>query len=153
MISKNEKPLFIFDLDGTLCKIEHRLHFVKNGNSDWNSFYKSCHMDKINSNVAKIFHNLIKSGSEIWIFSGRSDMVRRETEQWLRENDLHINLNLTMRNNGDYTPDDELKKSWYLNMLDIDKERLVAVFDDRKRVVDMWRSLGVTCLQVNQGDF
>ena len=27
------------------------------------------------------------------------------------------------------------------------------VLDDRKQVVDMWRSLGLTCLQVADGDF
>ena len=27
------------------------------------------------------------------------------------------------------------------------------VLDDRNRVVEMWRSLGLTCLQVADGDF
>ena len=34
-----------------------------------------------------------------------------------------------------------------------DRARLVAVFEDRKRVVDMWRENGVTCYQVAPGDF
>ena len=34
-----------------------------------------------------------------------------------------------------------------------DKYNILAVFDDRNRVVDMWRSLGLTCLQVYYGNF
>jgi hypothetical protein len=35
----------------------------------------------------------------------------------------------------------------------IDRERLVGAFDDRQRVVDMWRRNGITCFQVAPGDF
>ena len=34
-----------------------------------------------------------------------------------------------------------------------DEYRVLVVLDDRKQVVDMWRSLGLTCLQVAEGDF
>ena len=30
---------------------------------------------------------------------------------------------------------------------------IVCVFDDRQKVVDMWRELGLTCMQVDKGDF
>lgn len=38
-------------------------------------------------------------------------------------------------------------------MLLVDRDRLVAVFDDRARVVRMWRKAGITCFQVAPGDF
>lgn len=34
-----------------------------------------------------------------------------------------------------------------------DQYRVLVVLDDRKQVVEMWRSLGLTCLQVAEGDF
>ena len=34
-----------------------------------------------------------------------------------------------------------------------DGERLIAVFEDRDRVVAMWRDAGVPCFQVAPGDF
>lgn len=34
-----------------------------------------------------------------------------------------------------------------------DEYRVLVVLDDRKQVVDMWRSLGLTCLQVAEGNF
>jgi len=58
-----------------------------------------------------------------------------------------------MRRSGDFTPDDVLKKQWLDSMLPEDRERLVCVFDDRDRVVKMWRDNGVTCLQVAPGEF
>ena len=50
-------------------------------------------------------------------------------------------------------PDEELKSYWYLSLSEEDKKRLVAVFDDRTKLVKMWRSLGVACFQVAEGDF
>lgn len=58
-----------------------------------------------------------------------------------------------MRVEGDYTPDDVLKRQWLDFMLDEDLARLVAVFDDRASVVQMWRNAGITCLQVAEGGF
>ena len=60
---------------------------------------------------------------------------------------------LTMRHEGDYTADDLLKKQWIDRMLIDDRMRLVAAFDDRARVVKMWRDSGVACFQVADGEF
>ena len=49
-----------------------------------------------------------------------------------------------------FTPDDVLKQNW-LN--DLDKKDILCVFDDRQKVVDMWRNNGISCFQVAPGDF
>lgn len=100
---------------------------------------------------------LLAQGAEIWVFSGRSDRVQRKTILWLMQNTLlppsTIYDILVMRPEGDHRPDDELKQVFVDNMLHEDRDRLVAVFDDRKRVVDMWRKNGIACFQVADGDF
>lgn len=100
---------------------------------------------------------LLASGAEVWVFSGRSDVVRAETVVWLGKNTgwyRHPDTPaLIMREDGDFTPDDQLKLGWLNNMLPEDRERLVAVFEDRDRMVKMWREQGLTCLQVAPGDF
>ena len=50
-----------------------------------------------------------------------------------------------------FTPDWVLKK----DMLDehVDINDVFLVFDDRDRVVKLWRSLGLTTFQVADGDF
>lgn len=154
------KPLYIFDLDGTLALIQHRRHFVERPKKeqDWKAFYAACVDDEPNDPVIETMERLRRSGAEVWIFSGRSDEVKAQTVKWLANQtsltswDLEDPL-LMMRQAGDYTPDDVLKKSWYDNMLICDKARLVAVFEDRDRMVNMWRATGVPCFQVAEGEF
>lgn len=148
------KPLYIFDLDGTLANCEHRRHFVTGKKKDWRSFYESCGMDTIVSQVASIAYALFNSGNELWLFSARDEMVIARTNGWLSENDLdHLFNRMLFRKEGDSTPDERLKESWLASMKPEDRTRLVAVFDDRKKVVDMWRRNGVFCFQVDEGIF
>lgn len=156
------KPLYIFDLDGTLALIDHRRHFVEDkNNQDWDSFYKACVDDKPNQAIINIFNSLYLATdgygedlADIKIFSGRSDIVRKETEDWLETlTEYTEKCELKMRKHGDYTPDQILKKQWYEELPKSDKDRLQCVFDDRQKVVDMWRSLGITVCQVAEGKF
>ena len=154
------KPLYIFDLDGTLALIEHRRHFVERsrGEQDWKAFYAACDKDAPNDPVIDTMERLREAGADIWIFSGRSDEVREKTIQWLANQTTFMTWDLdgpmlTMREGGDYTPDDVLKKRWLDDMLISDKARLVAVFEDRDRMVTMWRGAGVPCFQVAAGEF
>lgn len=154
------KPLYIFDLDGTLALIEHRRRFIEcdRKDQDWTSFYAACNKDEPNEPVIRVMESL-RMFADVWIFSGRSDEVKTETVNWLC---MHTSLNpwgleggglLTMRRHGDYTADDVLKKQWLDSMLVDDRKRLVAAFDDRARVVKMWRDAGVPCFQVAAGEF
>ena len=58
-----------------------------------------------------------------------------------------------MRPSGDTTPDDVLKLNWLKEGMFGNKADIMAVFDDRNKVVDMWRSEGITCFQVAEGNF
>jgi len=60
-----------------------------------------------------------------------------------------------MRPDGDMTPDDIFKEK-VLHIIQEQIGGIDLVFDDRNRVVDMWRSHGIPVLQVTdrvQGDF
>ena len=154
------KPLYIFDLDGTLALIEHRRKYVERprGEQDWKAFYAACVDDHPNDPVIDTMERLRAAGADVWIFSGRSDEVRAQTVKWLADKTTFMSWELggpmlTMRQAGDYTPDDVLKKRWLDDMLVSDKARLVAVFEDRDRMVKMWRAAGVPCFQVAEGEF
>jgi hypothetical protein len=163
------KPLYIFDLDGTLALIDHRRHLVADKKKQrWDEFYRACVDDKPNLPVFKILNSLKSvsyangadipiSGADILIFSGRSQLVHCETIDWLKNfidsPYVPILTTIRMRPLFNYMPDDMLKKYWYDELLQQDKDRLVCIFDDRQKVVDMWRSIGVTCLQVAPGNF
>lgn len=142
----------IFDLDGTLANIEHRLHFIKHGNSNWDDFFAACTEDTPNWPICSIFENLALNGYRMWIFSGRSDAVREETKKWLKLHAVEPEK-LFMRKAGDHQPDDQLKQSWIDNLTKWEKDDILCAFDDRQRLVDMWRKNGITCLQVAEGNF
>ena len=176
-------PLYIFDLDGTLADLKHRRHFVEKprcmdcgtrtgavtcGNCgltrpdgapawrpNWDAFHAACVNDTPIKPVVDLFTDLERM-CEVRIWSGRMDTVRHQTVDWLAK---HLGLHsgwaarLTMRPAGDYTPDDVLKESWLHAMNPADRARLVMVFDDRDRVVNMWRRNSVVCAQVAPGDF
>lgn len=124
----------------------------------WDKFYEACDMDLPNVPVIKVLNNL-RLLNDVYIFSGRSVAVKAKTIDWISrytsfsENELKEEPFLRMRNIKDFTPDEDLKRSWYEELSFSDKKRLVAVFDDRNKVVNMWRSLGVPCFQVADGNF
>lgn len=124
---------------------------------DWPGFYAACVNDTPNIPVVSILDALAQLGNDVLIWSGRSAEVRPETIDWLyRYTGLameHIERILTMRPEGDYTPDDKLKMQWLEAMSPADRSRLVGVFDDRDKMVRAWRAAGVTCLQVAPGNF
>lgn len=152
------KPLYIFDLDGTLADIRHRRHYVERPRErqDWRSFHAACRHD---SPVVAVIQTMeaLRRFADVWVFSGRSDEVRADTMEWLTSHTSfmtwELDAALMMRQEGDYTPDDQLKKQWLDQMLDDDRNRLVAVFEDRDRMVRMWREQGIACFQVAPGDF
>lgn len=159
------KPLYIFDLDGTLALCDHRRLILENkGNPNrWDDFYRACVRDEPNKSIIELYQMLywgmnFSTGqqNEVRIFSGRSELVRDDTIRWLWRQLGFLDATsiwIKMRPIGDYTPDEQLKKKWYDELSQKDKNRLVCVFDDRQKIVDMWRSIGVTCLQVAPGNF
>ena len=146
------RPLYIFDLDGTIANIDHRRPLLDNKEDShrWERFFEACDKDEPNKDVISTMFSLSKEAN-LFIWSGRSESVREKTISWLFN--LNIALGVKMRPEGDYTPDEQLKERWLNEMSKEDRERLVAVFDDRQKVVDMWRRNGVTCFQVAKGDF
>lgn len=134
----------VFDLDGTLALIEHRRHHLDR--KDWRAFFAACEDDLPNLPVIDTLWSHLKAGHRVEIWSGRSDEVRTQTVAWLDRHGLFPSLLTHMRAAGDYTPDVDLKRSW-LHALHPD-DRPDAVYDDRGRVVEMWRGEGVPCFQV-----
>lgn len=159
MTESTMRPLYIFDLDGTLANIEHRKGKLdeKHNWNRWREFYAACDRDTPHNPVISTMERLRTAGAEVWVFSGRSTEVRDKTVAWLLTytsfTARELDTALTMRCAGDYRADDTVKLEWYDSMLIDDQLRLVAVFDDRSRVVDMWRANGVPCFQVAPGDF
>ena len=147
-------------------------NWTKNGiavkwKPDWRSFYESCSEDLVIKPTASIFIFLLFHRCAIEIWSGRCESVRAKTEAWIIDkvlfgNDLML-PKLKMRPKGDSTPDDVLKQTW-LNERCSDlleakiegrnpiKHDIEYVFDDRPKVVRLWRNRGIFVFNCCQND-
>lgn len=116
---------------------------------DYEAFNDSLEEDLPNARVVKICQALADNYA-IYICTGRPEKFRERTEKWLVENDIPYNQ-IWMRPNNNTEPDDVLKK----RMLDsiLKTCNVIAVFDDREKVVKMWRENGLLCCQVAKGEY
>lgn len=145
------KPkIIISDLDGTIALDAHRKHYLESNN--WDAYFEACDKDVPNVAVIKILELFHEQNEALaWIFTGRSRSVETKTTDWLEKHKVPW-YEVFMRPVGDHTPDVELKEEWYRKWIK-DHFDVLFVLEDRTRVVDMWRSLGIPCFQVAPGDF
>ena len=145
--------LVAFDLDGTLANIDHRLHHVKNKPKCWVKFNEGIKDDLPNLLVVEVLKSLRASGHDIIFMSARQESCREETEKWLVKNGISAEnpLLLYMRDDKDYR-EDSLVKEEMLEQVRLDFGKWPdMMFDDRPRVVSMWKKLGVFVFDVYQG--
>jgi hypothetical protein len=166
------KRVVVFDLDGTICDIEHRRHLIdatkahpfheeisfndhrkllEEFKPDWDGFYAACVDDTPKWPLIVLARQFFACGFKVFIVSGRSDAVAEQTKKWLTDHDVPFHT-LLLRPAAVHTPDHELKQAWF-NESGLRLEDIFMVFEDRSRVVKMWRELGLTCLQVCEGEF
>lgn len=129
---------------------------------DWKAFYEACEDDKPILPVRDILWALNPYKNKIAIWSGRCESVRDKTIKWLIDHIFLGNfitmdqIELKMRPIGDNTPDDQLKERWYdLHNVEHPRDNIEFVFDDRPKVVRMYRRRGIFVFDCNQngGDF
>ena len=140
----------IFDLDGTLADCGHRLHHLRKEPRDKDRFSAECWLDTPIPHALDLLHSLSKAGHRIELWTARREEQREATRLWLEKRGVGSCYQvLKMKPHGDPVRDHDLKERW-LKELDWPPD---LVFEDRQRVVDMWRRNGVPCYQVNTGDF
>lgn len=81
--------------------------------------------------------------------SGRPDTYKKETIEWLENNIGLAEYYLLMRQGHDSRDDTDVKRDIYKNYL-IGK-KIIKVFDDRPRVIRMWREEGLEVVDVGSG--
>jgi len=141
-----KKRAVIFDIDGTLSNLDHRLHFIKDGAHDWSSFFANCIADTLVHPVADMLRRYHDDPDiTVLIATGRPSDYGPHTISWLAKNDIQYET-LYMRNEDDYRNDAIIKRE-ILHKIQENYE-VVFTVDDRQRVVDMWRDEGILCMQV-----
>jgi len=132
----------LVDVDGTLA--------LRDGRSPYDESLVA--QDLPNHAIITIVRALHRDGHRIIVLSGRTEASRADTAAWL-ERHLQVPLDaLFLRASGDRRRDVEVKYEIYRDNI-AHQYTVLCVLEDRNQVVDLWRSLDLTCLQVAPGDF
>ena len=154
-------PTILFDIDGTLANIEHRVHFVSGKKKDFDAFNEAMVDDVPNKPIVALLNSL-EHKYQIVFVTGRLERYREVPEKFLKRvrkagssSNLAQRFNLLMRPDDQrYIPDYEVKQKLLDEILtEIDKDNIVFAVDDRSRVVKMWRDNDITTLQVAEGNY
>lgn len=108
------------------------------------------HEDAPNEPVISAIRAMHDAGHTLIFCSGRHEEFRAVTERWLDEHVGPVWMELHMRPGPGR--DDVVKLDLFDKHIR-DRWNVVCVFDDRRRVYEMWRSLGLTVMAVAEGNF
>ena len=133
----------VVDIDGTVA--------LMNGRSPYD--YSLVHTDVPNTPIVNLVNTIADQNNapHILFVSGRKAECEKATQLWL-EDLFHFKYPLFMRADGDDRDDRIVKQEIYERVIK-GKFNVWFWIDDRKKVVDHIRSLGITVLQVAEGDF
>jgi predicted secreted acid phosphatase len=143
------EEIVIFDIDGTLADVSERIYHLRKKPKDWNAFVGGMAQDRAIRSMVRLCNLLYASGIQIILCSGRSEEHRGETVKWLAQQGVNYH-DLLLRKDHDRRSDTVVKREMLGN---IDKDKILFVVEDRSRVVAMWRSEGLVCLQCAPGEF
>lgn len=179
LVEKPIKKTVIFDIDGTLADLTHRVPWITIGancpcsdtfGASWSSSCKVCNgTGKVQKKDHDTFYGLVTLDSPIdivvrWIkecykefnvmlVSGRSpEKSELGTIEWLANLGIQYH-HMLMRRANMHGPDHE-EKQLILDMIlrVVPKEDIAFVVDDRPSVVEMWRRNGLRVIPVRGRD-
>lgn len=136
---------WLVDIDGTLAHMGDRSPY------DITRIGEDTPSEAVVSLVKALRHD--PEGLDIVVMSGRDESCRDATVEWLNK---HLGFEgydaLFMRPESDRRKDFIVKAELFDRYVR-NRWHVVGVLDDRTQVVDMWRGIGLVCLQVAPGDF
>ena len=130
--------LAVFDVDGVVADVRHRLHHLSRRPKDWARFFAAAERDPVLPVGVDLALEYAQSHVLVWL-TGRPEHLRRATSGWLRRHGLPAEL-LFMRPPGDRRPAREFKAE---QLAVLAKESPIeVVVDDDPDVVTQLRKLG-----------
>lgn len=135
----------VVDIDGTVALMGSRSPYDTS----------TVDQDQPHADVVDVVSALSREVEHVVFLSGRDEECGGATINWLQKHlggRVHATSSLRMRPAGDRRRDSIVKAELFDEHVR-DQYRVLVVLDDRDQVVRMWRSLGLTCLQVAEGNF
>jgi hypothetical protein len=121
--------LAVFDIDGVVADVRHRLHHLDRRRS-WTSFFEAAHEDPLLAEGEALVAELGRTHEIVWL-TGRPEWLRDTTADWLAQHGLPDG-EIHLRPYGDYRPAPRYK----LDVLHgLAPRGIAAVIDDDDEVV------------------
>lgn len=154
--------LVIFDLDGTLADVTHRMHYIrpnppidpvtgKKVKRRFDLFHHACDLDGVIQPVAYFYRKFVADPDTVVIvLSGRDAATLEKTISWFDRNDLPQPTEMLLKVGNQNLPDIEQKRFQADRLEKKYGRKIDMVFEDRDRVVQMWKDRGTFVFNVDQ---
>lgn len=150
------RNIILFDIDHTISDAFWRDDMIKRSRNsgDWEEYHSRGKYDKPIDDMLQLI-KIIKFGSfdyvhsndtEVWAITARPEKWRKQTMEWFIKHEIKIDV-LLMRPENEFksAPEIKIKLCKDEGILD----RVLCIFDDREDVVEAFKGLGITALQVH----
>jgi phosphoglycolate phosphatase-like HAD superfamily hydrolase len=140
-----DRPLAVFDVDGVLADVRHRLHHLDARPKRWDAFFAAATEDPLLEQGAALLHEAARE-CEVLYLTGRPERCRADTLAWFARHGLPEGA-LTMRSDRDRAPARVGKPRWLRRAA---RGRTVAVVvDDDLAVCEAYEEAGYRVLRAD----
>ncbi len=131
----------VFDIDGVLADVRHRLRYVKDHPKDWDLFFGKAEDDPVLDEGLEMVTEARESGLHVVYSTGRPDRCRQATVAWLDAHDFP-SAQVFMRSEKDRRPGRVTKLEVARRLRN--RQDVEYLVDDDLVVVDALREDGFT---------
>jgi phosphoglycolate phosphatase-like HAD superfamily hydrolase len=131
VVAVSSAGLVVFDIDGVVADVRHRLHYLRRRPKAWTAFLTAADQDPPLAEGIALVREL-HAGHEIAWLTGRPEWLRDITSTWLEAHDLPT-ANLVMRADHDHRAAREMKLQ---AMRTLPVNGVVLFVDDDPEVID-----------------
>jgi hypothetical protein len=131
------RVLAVFDIDGVVADVRHRLHHLERGRRSWSRFFDGAAADPLLPEGAALVADLGARSDIVWL-TGRPEWLRRVTTDWLIRHGLPAD-ELHLRPDGDYRPAVQYKLGVLRRLA---PRGVAAVVDDDDEVIAAAQAAG-----------
>lgn len=138
----------VFDLDGVIADAWHRQRLIHVAEPDWAAFFAASDHDPVIVE-GRALAAAVDPARDVVILTARPHAVRDATISWLDRNDIRYDL-LILRPEGDRRSSATYKRD-ELAALGTAGYTVDVALDDDRRIIAMYRDLGVAAVYVHSG--
>jgi hypothetical protein len=132
------RPLAVFDIDGVLADVRHRLHHLDSRPKQWDAFFAAAPEDPPLEQGVLLAREAAKDCEVVYV-TGRPEQCRHDTVTWLDRHGLPTGR-LVMRSRRDRRPARLAKPELLAGLAD--GREVAVVVDDDLEVCDAYEAAG-----------